>query len=363
MKPVYSKVRRCIFLALLVCFSFYGKLLAQTNLDELIKAGPSDGGKLVKAYISPVLRGFGSALNSSWYNTAAPHKLGGFDLTITLNGAIVPGAEKTYNVNDLGLQVFRMQAGENPDAQTISGSEEDGPEMNIIVEGNSGNDSIVGSVIIPGGSGIGYSGTPMVQIGVGLIKKTELMIRFVPAFNLPNDLGSIGLLGFGIKHDIKQWIPVVSELPFDLSAYFAYTGFNYKIPIDFQPEPNTVQPGGNPPPDYSGQEMKMKTSATTFGLVVSKKIAVLTLYGGLGYNSSKTTVDLKGVYPIALEVNSDGEREITNYTDPVSFDVKGANGVKADLGFRLKFGLFAFHADYMLSKYPVVSAGIGINFR
>ena len=40
---------------------------------------------LLEAYISPLTISFGTALNNGWYNTAKPHKLGGFDVTFTLN--------------------------------------------------------------------------------------------------------------------------------------------------------------------------------------------------------------------------------------------------------------------------------------
>ena len=38
-----------------------------------------DGKSLIEAYVGPLGYSLGAALNNGWYNTAKPHKPGGFD--------------------------------------------------------------------------------------------------------------------------------------------------------------------------------------------------------------------------------------------------------------------------------------------
>ena len=50
---------------------------------DFFKGGVNDGVKLLKAYITPWANAFGAGFNGGWYNTAKPHKFGGFDITIS----------------------------------------------------------------------------------------------------------------------------------------------------------------------------------------------------------------------------------------------------------------------------------------
>ena len=44
----------------------------------------NDASNFLESYFSPLFTSLGSGLNNGWYNTAKPHKLGGFDITFTL---------------------------------------------------------------------------------------------------------------------------------------------------------------------------------------------------------------------------------------------------------------------------------------
>ena len=56
-----------------------------------------DAKSLIEAYISPLGNGLGAALNNGWYNTAKPHNLGGFDITITANIVMIPTNKTPIN--------------------------------------------------------------------------------------------------------------------------------------------------------------------------------------------------------------------------------------------------------------------------
>ena len=107
----------------------------------------------------------------------------------------------------------------------------------------------------------------------------------------------------------------------------------------------------------SGNDQEGLYDVTTFTtqLLVSKKLSVVTFYGGFGFNPIKSDFDLAGEY----DLDDNGSIDLT---DPVSVEVKD-NSMNATLGFRLNLTFFTMHADYTFSEYDVVSAGIGFTIR
>lgn len=347
---------------------------AQGDVAIMLKAGTADASKLVDAYMSPLLKGFGSGLNGGWYNTAKPHGLGRFDITLNVNAAFIPDADKVYDATKLGFSEVTIQNGTGPIGQTFAG--EKNPANNPVYELNTinpvtGLPENLATFDAPTGQNIPFSGAPTAQIAVGLIKNTEVMIRYMPTVKLSSfgakDVdGKIGLVGFGVKHDIKQWVPGMSKLPFDLSAFFGYTKFNFNLDLDLAPESGVQNQTGNNAV-YTNQEIAMSTSATTIGAIVSKKLSVLTVYGSVAYSGNKTVVDMKGDYPLTIiETNAAnapqyGQKVVTSVKDPISFDVAGANGMNATLGARVKLLVLTLQGSYTFAKYPVATVGVGLN--
>ncbi len=344
---------------------------AQKDMAEMLRAGASDGSKLVEAYTAPLFKGFGAGLNGGWFNTAKTHKTMGFDLTVSFNAAMIPTGDQSFDANSLGFQNIKIKPGTGPEAPTFAGSKSPAnpPVYEIWADDqmNPGSQMLVSEFTSPSGLGLAYSGAPTVQLGLGIYKNTDLMIRYMPTMKLPmGDKADISLYGFGIKHDIKQWIPKMKELPFDLSAYFGYTQMKFGMGLNLTPESGVPNRNGNTA-TYDNQRVDLKTTATTFGAIISKKLSVLTLYGSVGYTGSSTNLDMTGDYPMTvIETNAGpqyGQKVVDKLTDPVMMDIDGANGVKATAGFRLKLAILTLHADYTLSKYPIASAGIGFAIR
>lgn len=350
-------------------FSIHQESFAQAQVAELMRAGVDDGSILIKAYTTPLLRGFGAGLNGGWYNTAKTHGLGRFDITFNLNLCLIPTVDKTYDASTLGFKALTLANPANKIGQTISGSllPTNNPIYVLSIDNPTTPDPVdkieLANFSAPAGVSLPISGAPTLQASVGLIKNTEVMVRYMPNISL-GDM-DMGLMGFGVKHDIKQWIPVVSKLPFDMSAYFGYTKLNVDVALDLKADagvPNQTENNGN----YDPQSMSLETKATTLGLILSKKLLMLTFYGAANYQMSNTNVMLKGDFPVnTLETRAgnpnEGARVVSKVTNPVNFNVDGANGMSATLGARLKLLIMTIQAGYTFSEYPMATVGIGLN--
>lgn len=334
-------------LAFLLSFALLSSLpsFAQDDIDQLLNESIDDGRKLISAYVSPFMKSVSLGLNQGWYNTAKPHKIAGVDLTITVNAMTIPTSELFYDATKLGLEVVQLDNSSQdfPLAPTIFGSENE-PTFRYTDEDTGITETFQG----PGGIdlkeniGKNWVPVPMAHLGFGLPKGTDLKIRFTPTIDL-GDEGSLKIFGLGIMHDVKQWIPGIKLLPFDLSGFVGYTKF--KLETQFDSENN---------PDQKGV---FEMNATTIQGLISKKFSVLTLYGGLGYNIAKSNLAMKGNY----DINDNGQTD-PNEVDPL--DLKfAASGFRTTAGLRLKLAVFTFHADYTLQKYKCLTVGFGISVR
>lgn len=311
---------------------------AQDDLEQLLEGSIDDGRKLVGAYVAPVMKSLSLGLNQGWYNTAKPHKIAGVDLTITVNAMTIPDGDLLFRPDQLGLKEVQLSPSSPgyPYASTIVGPdreatfqvEEDGQVQTF--QGPPGLD-------LKGETGYNKVPVPMVHLGFGLPKGTDIKFRYIPTLDAGDD-GSVKMIGFGVMHDIKQWIPGIKLMPFDLSAFVGHTRFEAQYQLDATANPD--------------QRGIFSMNATTIQAVIGKKFSVITFYGGLGYNIAKSNLALKGNYDI------DG----TNFKDPI--DLKfAASGPRATIGTRLKLAIFTFHADYTVQKYKCLTVGFGLSVR
>lgn len=352
------KMKRTIG-ALLLVFVGLTAAHAQSDVADFLKFGKADANKLVEAYINPYAKTLGVGLNSSWYNTAATHRLWGFDLAFTATAVQISGADKTFDINSLGLQNARVRTGSSSFAPTAAGSGS-GVNLDIYVDPNDAS-TYIGTLKTPGGSGVSTVPIPMVQFTFGLLPHTDVIGRVVPTvkFDLEDDQAKVGLWGLGIKHNFKESIPFVRHLPFDASFILAYSKLSAKTGIDFGFE----NYGFQTPQGYiqdENQRGETETSTFKYGLILSKKLSVMTFYASASGNNSKTSFDLLGRYPMGTEVN--GTVVYDDITNPVMVDIKN-NYFAVDAGFRLKLAFFSLFGSVAKADYTTYTAGLSFGFR
>jgi len=335
---------------------------SQTNVVEFLKGGKADANKLFQAYLEPYAFALGDGLNNGWYSSAKTHSLFGFDLSIGASFVQVPDGSKTFDLNTLGLTNMYVKSGGSI-APTVAGSKTVGPVIGV--KDSQGREIV--NFNSPKGTGLDIVPVPMVQVGFGLLPHTDLVVRFVPNIKYDNngDKMKIGLWGVGAKHNFMEWIPVLSKLPFDASVFGSYSEVNGESGLSFTSADYSSTPGIDiHPVNTAGQMLKMKTMTSKFGLIVSKKFTILTVFGAIGENMSKTNVDMLGTYPV-VATTSAGGLEITQegaLVNPVALSFKNSN-VSMEAGLRVKLAIVGLSASISKSEYTAYNVGLSLGFR
>jgi len=330
------------------------------DFGNFVTTGAEDAEELFKAYITPYVNGFGTSLTGGWYNTAKPHNLGGFDITLTVNAAIVPVDQRSFIVDDVSLNYLERVSGTEETSPTIAGEQESGPDMQYNYENYSAP-----AFSLPAGTDIPYVPSPMIQAGIGLIKGTDIIGRFLP--KVGNDKGKFGLWGVGLKHDIKQWIPGLNKVPvLNISVMGGYTKMNSFIELTVDPGRLNLEAYYEGPAVWDDQQMLTTVSSFTSNILVSADLPVVTFYGGVGFAVTKCNLMLEGNYPMISDVTLDGP-VVTAELDPIDIEIKNQDGgvtkPRLNAGIRLKLAVITIHLDYVWANYSMASFGLGLNIR
>jgi hypothetical protein len=363
MKKIYI-VAGMIFLMGLLTKPVQTIAQSEEDLAAFLQAGGEDASKLMEAYMQPVVRSLSYGMAGGWYTTGKTHKTLGFDLSITMNAAFIPDSEDYFDPTKLNL-VTTVYDGARPNssgtfdpakkAPTLFGPKDQTQYTSSYDPDGSGPIGVQSYTFrgpegfnVKKEIGVAAAPTPMIQVGIGVIKNTDLKIRFCPEQEAGDS--KFKMLGFGVMHDIKQHIKGIKLLPFDLSALVAYnsvsgsTNFRNSDPSDGSP-------------DSDNGEMDYKFNSWVIQAIVSKKISVLTGYAGFGYSMVNTNVDVTGDYLIVPTTGSS-----FTISDPVTIDFKN-NSMRLTVGMRLKLGPVFFNGDYTFQKYNTLSVGFGCSVR
>jgi len=348
----------------LVCTIFlFQNTYSQSGLVEFLKGGKEDANRLVQAYWNPYALALGDGLNNGWYNSASTHKLLGFDLNLSVSAIQIPAGSTTFDLQNIGLTKLTLANPSNHIAPTVAGKDVQGPQL--VVNDDSGNP--IASFNSPNGTGLDVIPIPMAQIGFGLLPHTDIIGRYVPEikYNNSGDDMKIGLWGIGVKHNFMEWMPFLQALPFDASVFASYSEINAQSGLSFDPadydQGNITLTLIN-----NSQLLKMKTNTSKFGLVVSKKLGILTIFGGIGQSKSETTIDLLGKYIITTHTNVfvDGIEIVDkeNLNDPIALHFESKN-ISMDAGLKLKLAFFSLFGSVNKAEYISYNAGVSFGFR
>jgi len=250
----------------------------------------------LKNYATPLATWTGTYLNSGGYYSADVSTLFGFKIGLIGMMILVPDDQTTFQTSD------------GSESATFFG------EKGAAVPGSAGY------VVYPPGINKTSVPTGIPQIAVSTLG-SELMLRFVPTLEI--DDVEAGLFGIGVKHSISQYIPL---LPVDIAVQLLYNRVSIESP-----------------------DLDMKTTNIAFNAHASRSFGLVTLYGGLQYESSSMDIDYTftgtgfvGVFP----------------DDKLSLSLDGDNNFRLTLGAALRLAVLVINADVNLGSQTAIVAGL-----
>lgn len=349
----------------LICFALTGSNSQVIDIGKFLAAGQEDAEVLMQGYLGPYFNAFGASMTGGWYNTAGSHSLGGFDITATFNTSFVPDEDLKMDLSQLTLNSLQLAPGASEETPTIAGKNETGSQLNYY---NIAGLPDTKAFDMPKGTGVAYVPSPMLQLSVGLIKETDIIGRYMPPIRTGET--EIGMWGIGFKHGIKQWIPVLERIPvLQLSVHYGYTKMNANVGLDVTPDMVGLTDHTTADISWENQKMTFVTQSHTGNLLVSANLPVVCFYGGIGFASTKTNLDLKGYYP-SIDISQAPSAVVTDNSallDPINMEIKNTDGSitkpRFNAGMRLKFAIFTLHFDYTYANYSMATVGMGFTFR
>jgi hypothetical protein len=327
--------RYFIFAGLLMVLSF--NLYAQEDLSSQLS---KVAGTNAVNYLAPLFSAWGADFNSGFYHSADLHEVLGFDIGLKAGAVLVKDQDKVFDFvlpDHITYNGVTLQAGVDydnviPDSPTAVGAST-GKTVALKVKQTSSFVPLRGQTILnvttPQGFDMKFAPLLMPQAAIGLPFGLEVIGRFAPNITLPNNVGKVNFIGFGLRHSLDQYLPMV---PIDIAIHF----MTQKLTIS----------------DMNDTKI-LGASGTAYGIEASKSLVLFTLYGGYQIEKSSWTL------------------EPYSYSDPSKavsvkipgFTVDGQNTSRFHAGVRFLLLIVNIHADYSFAKQPVIAAGIGISFR
>ena len=315
------------------------------DLNDIFVSGIEDAERFANDYLSPVSEGAIFGISNGWYNSADSKPLAGFEISIVGNITGFKNKEdkKAFLLDPNDYE--NLDFVENPgQARMVSTGLGDLEGMEVFVE----EGVFRREFVLPSGlaaENLNFIPSGFIQASVGLIKGLEVKARFLPKLKFEDDV-KLGLFGAGLQYDFTKLLPADKLLPIAISAVIGFTGLDGEY--DFT-DSSTI----------SGSDQRMDASFKTwnFSAVLStRNIPVINFYGGLGYITGKSDIDLLGTY------QANGPFFSETVVDPFSVSKK-ANGVTANLGTKLKLGFFRLNAEYNFSEFNTFTFGVNFGFR
>lgn len=333
--------------SILILIFCLNSITAQNNIEKLLISGINDAKTFAASYITPGAESLMYSMNSGWYSTAKVHKPLGFDISLVASGHFVNNSDQSFDLNVNDFENIRFEDGsQSKSVATIFG--ENRPHVSVIarVEENGLSQDI--EILLPNGvssNSVDVLPAAFLQAELGLLKSTEIKVRYFPKTNIEDV--ETEMIGFAVQHELTSWLPLGRAIPVDISGLVAYT----QLDSQFNFSGDVALRGKN-------QRLDLNAETWLFEVIASTKLPIINFYGGLGYVTGNSDLDLKGTYIIESTIFTQ-ERVLT---DPFTVN-NDISGLRATLGAKLKLGFFGLNADYTFQEYETISLGIHFGFR
>jgi hypothetical protein len=332
---------------LILSFTFGYAALAQGEEEIFLQVGVRDSEALLQDYFSPLFKGIGYGFTSGWYNTAETHKPLGFDISLSANLAFIPKKDLSFLFNNENYERIHLSSLDAAQVPTVFGSQSKNDRQELRITDENGTElvrvsTLPGAINLKQEIGANVVPVPMVQFGIGLIKGTDLKIRFIPKMNF--DKGSAGMFGLGLQHDVAQWIGHLSRRDISISLLGAFNGLYSEMDLSY----DDIRTANN--------KGLFRINGLNLQAIASKEYYdLITIYGAVGYARASSRIQILGTYPIGSNFNQLPENPI---------DLRySASSMNASIGIMVKLLFVTGFVAHTFQQYQVTSMGVGISIR
>jgi len=339
-------LRTTVFIATLtICSGAAGQ-----DLQETLE---SVGAEYGSRYVVPLTNSLGADLNAGLFHTARSGS-GLFGLNVYVGvkvaGMFVDPAQQRFSLNfptevnfdyDLDGETYTFRVPVEfsvNEAPTIFGDREAAIasahvtfDTTIVHQGDPlglSIDTTITQELIGGLINTRIAPLVVPHASFGSIMGTDVSVRWLPRISHP-DYGHIRLVGGGVRHSVSQYLKL---LPVDVAVSASWQSLDTRA--------------------RAGGDFSVNIETFAYGIVVSRSIPLLTVYGGL--QRERTIVDYAYMF--------DGE--IADLDEPidVAFTHRASQRGRFVMGVTLNLGPVITNVDYAVGNERVASAGIGFGF-
>ncbi len=343
---------------ILLVMCVFTKFSTAQDIETILLAA-DDANLLAENYINPVMNGLMYSMNSGWATTAKVHKKFGFDLTVGVNASFEPDKDQVFAFVPSDYSFVALPNGER-ELNTVMSENDTETTIDVTIPNGDGTFKIA-SFDMPGGITGDLPANavpaPTVQVGFGLPFKTDIKARFVPKLNFSDNVEA-NLIGFGLQHDITQYLGVIENLPLSISVLGAFTTMKVVYDISDEEISDNVS--------VSNGELDFEMNTWTIQALASLDFKIITFYGSVGYNNGKSSTKMNGNYALTYDLEDGSGNQIGTVdefiSDPINLEFE-TSSMRATLGTRLNLSIFKIFADYTFQKYNTATVGIAFSVR
>lgn len=319
---------------------------AQENLENLLASGIEDAQRFTTSYITPAAEAMIYATSNNWVQSAEVKKPLRFEISLLANATFIQDKHKSFTLNTADYNNLYFRDGSTSrEVATAFGENDRDIVMYAEVTDESGVFRDEVEFVLPQGLAsvnINVLPTAFLQARLGLFSGAEVKVRYFP--KVDKEDVKVGLIGAGLQYEISRLLPATKLLPVAISGLVGYT--NLSANYDFT-DTEII--------DGEKQQFDVTQNSFVFQLQASTKLPVFNVYGGIGYVTGTSDFDVVGTYRVRGGIPL--FEQSSQFTDPFSVRTK-VSGVRGTIGARLSVGFFGIHADYNISEYSNVSAGL-----
>ena len=258
-----------------------------SGVENFILASDEDKDLLANNYFNPLFKSMQISMSEDGQDLRKHIK--NLDLMLPFaSGILIPNSNKVFSTSG-----FASIVANSPTSPTIFGGDSN-TDFNVDFFSAEQGANLTTSFQSPNGYGSILKSErlllPNIQAAVGLPFKSEIVVRYMPKVSFKG--AEFTAFGAGLKHSISQYFGLTKATPFNLSVLLS----SAKMVGDYPLAESSQIPGDN-------QSIDLDVSSTTFGLIGSADLKIVSLYASVSQVLSKSSFKVNGTYNVSYFID------------------------------------------------------------